>query len=36
MKASIWNILTHLRDKDLPEWLVEFLDWLRYEFFYPF
>lgn len=36
MKNTLWDILTSFRDKDLPEWLVEVIDWVRYTFLYPY
>lgn len=35
VKASIYWKLTFLRDHEwLPNWLIEAIDWLRYEVFY--
>jgi len=31
MKTKLFNLLSLLRDKQLPSWLVRMIDWLRYE-----
>lgn len=36
MKSRIYYKLTMLRDKNLPQPIVDFIDWLRYEFFYDY
>lgn len=37
MKHAIYSQLTFLRDKDwLPEPVRIFVDWLRYDVFYPY
>lgn len=35
MKNKIYWWLTYQRDKNIPEWLVDFIDMLRYDFFFP-
>ena len=34
MKDYIYDKLSLLRDKDIPEFLREIIDWLRYEVFW--
>jgi len=30
---QIYKQLTYLRDKDIPKFLVVFIDWIRYKFY---